>query len=94
VFPGDNGQGETNLLEAIFAVAALRSFRTSKLADLISARAGAARADATGNSLRRCGPGDADLVDSAAWIPEREAMGAWGWHQRWYCAAVTRCACS
>src|SRR6478752_6024172 len=35
VFVGDNGQGKTNLLEAIYAVAALRSFRTSKLADLI-----------------------------------------------------------
>jgi len=29
VFSGDNGQGKTNLLEVIFAVAALRSFRTA-----------------------------------------------------------------
>ena len=36
VFVGDNGQGKTNLLEAIFVVAALRSFRTSRLADLIA----------------------------------------------------------
>jgi DNA replication and repair protein RecF len=36
VFVGDNGQGKTNLLEAIFVVATLRSFRTSKLADLIA----------------------------------------------------------
>ena len=36
VFAGDNGQGKTNLLETIFVVAALRSFRTSKLADLIA----------------------------------------------------------
>jgi DNA replication and repair protein RecF len=35
VFSGDNGQGKTNLLEAIFVIAALRSFRTTKLADLI-----------------------------------------------------------
>ncbi len=35
VFVGDNGQGKTNLLEAIFVVAALRSFRTSKLTDLV-----------------------------------------------------------
>jgi DNA replication and repair protein RecF len=35
VFAGDNGQGKTNLLETIFVVAALRSFRTSRLADLI-----------------------------------------------------------
>ena len=36
VFSGDNGQGKTNLLETIFVVAALRSFRTAKLADLIA----------------------------------------------------------
>jgi DNA replication and repair protein RecF len=35
VFAGDNGQGKTNLLETIFVVAALRSFRTTRLADLI-----------------------------------------------------------
>jgi DNA replication and repair protein RecF len=36
VFAGDNGQGKTNLLEAIFVIATLRSFRTSKLSDLIA----------------------------------------------------------
>jgi DNA replication and repair protein RecF len=36
VFVGDNGQGKTNLLEAIFVVATLRSFRTSRLADLVA----------------------------------------------------------
>jgi len=35
VFHGDNGQGKTNLLEAIYVVAALRSFRTARLGDLI-----------------------------------------------------------
>lgn len=35
MFVGDNGQGKTNLLEAIFVVSTLRSFRTSKLTDLI-----------------------------------------------------------
>ena len=35
VFVGQNGQGKTNLLEAIYVVSTLRSFRTSKLADLI-----------------------------------------------------------
>jgi DNA replication and repair protein RecF len=35
VFHGDNGQGKTNLLEALYTVAALRSFRTARLADLI-----------------------------------------------------------
>ena len=36
MFVGDNGQGKTNLLEAVFTVAALRSFRTTKLGDLIA----------------------------------------------------------
>jgi DNA replication and repair protein RecF len=36
VFSGDNGQGKTNLLEAIFVIAALRSFRTAKLSDLVA----------------------------------------------------------
>jgi DNA replication and repair protein RecF len=35
VFVGDNGQGKTNLLEAIFAIATLRSFRTTRLVDLV-----------------------------------------------------------
>jgi len=36
VFVGQNGQGKTNLLEAIYVVATLRSFRTSRLAELIA----------------------------------------------------------
>ena len=36
MFSGDNGQGKTNLLEAIFVIATLRSFRTAKLADLVA----------------------------------------------------------
>jgi DNA replication and repair protein RecF len=43
VFSGDNGQGKTNLLEAIFVIASLRSFRTAKLADLIAFGAERAR---------------------------------------------------
>jgi len=43
VFVGDNGQGKTNLLEAIYVVAALRSFRTAKLTDLIAFGASSAR---------------------------------------------------
>lgn len=35
VFAGDNGQGKTNLLEVVYVLATLRSFRTSRLADLI-----------------------------------------------------------
>jgi DNA replication and repair protein RecF len=46
VFVGDNGQGKTNLLEAIYAVATLRSFRTAKLADLIAFGAPEARVGA------------------------------------------------
>ncbi|MCP4445885.1 MAG: DNA replication/repair protein RecF [Myxococcales bacterium] len=36
VFAGDNGQGKTNLLEALYVVCTLRSFRSSRLKDLIS----------------------------------------------------------
>jgi DNA replication and repair protein RecF len=43
VFVGDNGQGKTNLLEAIYVVAALRSFRTGRLAELIAFGQPAAR---------------------------------------------------
>jgi DNA replication and repair protein RecF len=35
VLSGDNGEGKTNLLEAIYVVGTLRSFRTSRLAELI-----------------------------------------------------------
>jgi DNA replication and repair protein RecF len=50
VFHGDNGQGKTNLLEVVYVVAALRSFRTAKLADLI--RFGAQRAHLAARVLR------------------------------------------
>jgi len=36
VFAGNNGQGKTNLLEALYAVCTLRSFRSSRLRDVIS----------------------------------------------------------
>lgn len=36
VFVGNNGQGKTNLLEAIYVVSTLRSFRTAKLGDLLA----------------------------------------------------------
>jgi DNA replication and repair protein RecF len=42
VFAGDNGQGKTNLLEAVYVLATLRSFRATRLADMI--RRGAPRA--------------------------------------------------
>jgi DNA replication and repair protein RecF len=35
VISGNNGQGKTNLIEALYAVCTLRSFRTSRLRDLI-----------------------------------------------------------
>jgi DNA replication and repair protein RecF len=34
VFTGDNGQGKTNLLETVYLVSALRSFRASKLSEM------------------------------------------------------------
>ncbi len=36
VLSGDNGQGKTNFIEALYALCTLRSFRTSRLADLIA----------------------------------------------------------
>ncbi len=36
VFVGDNGQGKTNLLEAIYLAGTLRSFRTSHTAEMIA----------------------------------------------------------
>jgi hypothetical protein len=63
VFSGDNGQGKTNLLEAIFVVAALRSFRTAKLSDLV------AFGESRASSLRSAPP--APLTAPAA--PRRAA---------------------
>ncbi len=36
VVSGDNGQGKTNLLEAVYALATSRSFRTSRLVELVT----------------------------------------------------------
>lgn len=36
VVSGDNGQGKTNLLEAVYVLATSKSFRTSKLSELVS----------------------------------------------------------
>jgi DNA replication and repair protein RecF len=40
VLSGDNGQGKTNLLEAAYVLATSRSFRTSRLLELVDAAAG------------------------------------------------------
>ena len=45
---GDNGQGKTNVLEAAYYLAALRSFRTTHAEDLIR------RGEPAG--ARGCGP--------------------------------------
>jgi DNA replication and repair protein RecF len=42
VVSGENGQGKTNLLEAVYLAVTLRSFRTARLADLIAAGAAGA----------------------------------------------------
>jgi DNA replication and repair protein RecF len=47
VFIGDNGQGKTNLLEALYVACALRSFRTARLAEVIRIGASEARIAAT-----------------------------------------------
>ena len=38
VFHGNNGQGKTNLLESLYVVGTLRSFRTQRLAELVAVR--------------------------------------------------------
>jgi DNA replication and repair protein RecF len=47
VFAGDNGQGKTNLLECIFAVSTLRTFRSSRLKDMLCFGQNLARIEAT-----------------------------------------------
>jgi DNA replication and repair protein RecF len=44
---GDNGQGKTSVLEALYAVATTRSFRTDKLAQVVKTGAELARVSAT-----------------------------------------------
>ncbi|MDP9036355.1 MAG: DNA replication and repair protein RecF [Myxococcota bacterium] len=39
VFSGDNGQGKTNVLEALYLLATSKSFRTAKLSDLVQSGA-------------------------------------------------------
>ena len=47
VVSGDNGQGKTNLLEALYVAATSKSFRTSKLGDLVGFEAELASVRAT-----------------------------------------------
>ena len=42
VLSGDNGQGKTNVLEAVYVAATSRSFRTSRLSELVKNGAGVA----------------------------------------------------
>lgn len=51
VLSGDNGQGKTNLLEAVYLLGTLRSFRTTHVAELI--RHGAPRAEVSARIERR-----------------------------------------
>jgi DNA replication and repair protein RecF len=70
VFVGDNGQGKTNLLEAIYAVSTLRSFRTSRLADMIAfahRTPGTARED-TGGETAQDGD-ESDVVEETTKAP-------------------------
>lgn len=53
VLEGDNGQGKTNFLEAVYLLAALRSFRTNRLSECIAWGQESARV--VGVALRRGG---------------------------------------
>jgi len=46
VLYGQNGQGKTNLIEALYFLASFRSFRTSQAADLVQRGVGEARVSA------------------------------------------------
>ena len=46
VLAGENGQGKTNFLEAVYLVGTLRSFRAGRLEELVRFGAGSARASA------------------------------------------------
>jgi DNA replication and repair protein RecF len=59
VVHGDNGHGKTTLLEALYLVASSRSFRTTKLGELVSHGSATASVRAT---LRESGPSSPDLV--------------------------------
>jgi DNA replication and repair protein RecF len=52
VFAGENGQGKTNLLEAIYLVATSRSFRSSTLSDCVAHGAESSRVRAVINDPR------------------------------------------
>jgi DNA replication and repair protein RecF len=60
---GDNGQGKTNLLEAVFVAAGLRSFRASKLSECV--QFGAEKATLAVQYRRRGDRGDLGLQISA-----------------------------
>ncbi len=51
VLSGDNGQGKTNLLEAVYLLGTLRSFRTTHVAELV--RHGAPKAEVSARIERR-----------------------------------------
>ncbi len=55
VFAGDNGQGKTNLLEAVYLLATSRSFRTGRLLELVAhgQEAAAVRAAVVEEGIRR-----------------------------------------
>jgi DNA replication and repair protein RecF len=55
VFSGDNGQGKTNLLEAVYVLATSRSFRTAKPEELVmfGAESATVRATVEEGGLRR-----------------------------------------
>ena len=55
VFHGDNGQGKTNLLEAVYLLANLKSFRNARRKDMVrwGAEAAAVVADVVSGDVRR-----------------------------------------
>ncbi len=77
LFIGDNGQGKTNLLEAIHLLASLRSFRPANNRDLV--RRGAERAELAAGVCAGAAPIQLKLVLSPAgrrlWVGRRSVSG-------------------
>ena len=72
---GENGQGKTNLLEAIYVLATLKPLRAARLAELVrfgASRGGRRRLRRAGRRAARRGAGRARRADR---LPRRQAAG-------------------
>lgn len=88
VLAGENGQGKTNLLEAIYLVATSRSFRTSTIADCVAHGAEASRVRASIHD-ERLGPDAPPRIQSVSIVAGRRAVTVDGKRPRTLAAYAT-----